>query len=48
MGLVCLFVETPEKVEGFQVLFTSVLVGDPFAIRAGVVQIEHRGHGVYA
>ena len=41
-----LLVERAEELDRFQVLPPAGAVGQPLARRAGVVEIEHRGHGV--
>jgi hypothetical protein len=41
-------VHLAQEVDGFQVFPAAVLVGQPFAILAGVVQVEHGSHGVHA
>jgi hypothetical protein len=43
-----MMVESPEEFDGFQILATAVLVGDPLAFLAGIVEVEHGGHSVYA
>ena len=39
-------VELLQEAEGLEVLVAAVLVRDPLARLAGVVEVEHRGHGV--
>ncbi len=39
-------VHLPQEVDGLEVLPPAVAVGDPLALLAGVVEVEHRGHGV--
>ena len=39
-------VQLAEEVDGLEVLAAAVHVGNPRAGRAGVVEVEHRGHGV--
>ena len=46
--LVEMAVDVAQEVDGLQVLPTTVLVGHPLTLRTGVVQVEHRGHGVDA
>src|SRR3990170_7668939 len=41
-----LFVQPPEERDGLDVLLAPVLVGDPLAFLAGIVQIEHGRHTV--
>ena len=41
-------VEFLEEVDGNQVFAAAVLIGNPLALLARVVQVEHRGHGVDA
>src|SRR3989304_4992916 len=36
-----------EERDGREVLAAAVLVGDPLALLAGVVEVEHGGHGVH-
>ena len=40
-------VELAQEVDGFQVLAAAEAVGDPLAVLAGVVQVQHGGHGVH-
>ena len=40
------FVELAEEHDRIEVLATAVLVGDPFAVVARVVEIQHRRHGI--
>jgi hypothetical protein len=42
------FVEAAQKVDGFQVLVAAVLVGNPLAGLARVIEIEHGGHRIHA
>ena len=42
------FVEAAQEVDGLQVLVAAVLIGDPLARLARVVQIEHGRHGIHA
>ena len=39
-------VEFAQERNGFQVFVTAVFVGDPVTCFAGIVQIQHGGHGV--
>ena len=41
-------VQPAQEVDGLEVLATSMDVGDPFACRARIVEVEHRRHGVHA
>ncbi len=41
-------VELPEKINRLQIFASAVLVGQPLALLARVVQVKHRGHGVHA
>ena len=41
-------VELAQEVDGFEVLAATEAVGNPLAVLAGVVQIQHGGHGVHA
>ena len=42
------FVEAPEEAQGLEVLPAAVAVGDPLPLLPGIVEVEHRGHGVDA
>ena len=48
MLLVGFLVEAAQKVDGFEVLAAAEFVGDPFALLARIIEIEHGGDGVYA
>ncbi len=39
-------VELSQKSYGVQVFSTALLIGNPFARLAGVIQIEHGSHGI--
>ena len=39
-------VETLDEVDRFEVLAAAVAVGQPLAVLAAVVEVEHRGHGI--
>ena len=41
-------IEMPHEADGLQVLATSVVVRHPFTGLTGVVEVEHRGHGIDA
>ena len=41
-------VHATEEPDGLEVLPAAVLVRDPLALLAGVVEVQHRGHGVHA
>jgi len=45
--LVGLFVEPLEEIDGGQILIAAVLVGQPLAGLARVIEIQDRGHGVH-
>ena len=47
-GAVDGLVEAPEEGDGLEVLAAAVVVGDPLPRLAGVVEVEHGGHGVDA
>ena len=40
------FVEAPDEAQGLEVLAAAVAVGDPLPRLAGIVEVEHGGHGV--
>src|SRR5215470_3727443 len=46
MLFVGFLIEASEKIDGFEILASAELVGDPLALFAGVVEIEHRRNGV--
>src|SRR3954451_16947620 len=48
MLFVSLKIELPQKADGFQVLASAKLVWNPFAFLAGVIEIQHRSHGIHA
>ena len=39
-------VELPQELDRLQVFAAAILVGDPFALFARVIQVKHRGHGI--
>ena len=41
-------VEPLQEIHGLQVLAPAILVGNPLAFRAGVVEVQHAGHGIHA
>ena len=41
-------VEAPQKIDGFQILVAAVLIGNPLAGLARVIEVQHRSHGVHA
>ena len=41
-------VEAPQEIDGLQVLVAAVLVGDPLAGLARVIEVQHGGDGVHA
>ena len=43
-----LLVQLLEERDGLDILPPAVLVGQPVAVLAAVVEVEHRGHGVHA
>src|SRR5688572_17449024 len=46
--LVHLLVHASDKINRFQVLMTAVLVWNPFALPASVIEVEHGSYGVDA
>ena len=48
MAAVGFAVEAAQKIDGTDVFASAVAVGDPLTRLAGVVEVEHRGHGVDA
>ena len=41
-------IEMPQKIDRFQVFAPAILVRDPFAFLARVIQVEHRRHRIHA
>ncbi len=48
MIFVDLLVHAPQEADGFDIFLSAVLVGNPLAVLARVVEIEHGGDGVDA
>src|SRR5258708_10214842 len=41
-------IEFAQEFDRLKILTAPILIGDPFSVPAGVVQVQHRGNGVYA
>ena len=43
-----LVIELAQKLDGFEVLVTTLLVRQPFTVLAGIVEVQHGGHGIHS
>ena len=48
MALVQHFIQPLDEGDGLQVLAAAQLIGNPLACFAGIIEVQHRGHGIHA
>src|SRR5437764_9949592 len=46
MLAICFQIETPEKVDGFQVFAAAVLVRNPLPLFARIIEVKHGSHRI--